>query len=108
MKAEHAIASSDREIQIEAMPVSPVFKWVQVKYTWINLDNVVYIEDCDHWLVVYFRLDYGAHLLKPAVRREMGERLHLWGEEAEALRIFLHQHGVSLTPPKPARSRDEW
>ncbi len=50
----------------------PPLKWVRLKDTWINLDNVTFIEDAEYWLAVYFRLDYDAHLWQPAKRHEHG------------------------------------
>jgi len=65
------------------------YQWVRLKETWINLANITYIEDAEYWLVIYFRLDYAAHLRQPFGRRERGERLMLFGQEAEEMRRYL-------------------
>ena len=86
----------------------PRLKWVRLKDTWINLDNVTFIEDAEYWLAVYFRLDYDAHLWQPAKQREHGERLILFGQEARELRGLLECASLSLTPPAPPKSPEEW
>ena len=59
-------------VQEEVATVTPAgatlsaFKWVRLKDTWINLDNVTYIEDAEYWLAVYFRLDHDAQLWRTA------------------------------------------
>ncbi|MBA3712387.1 MAG: hypothetical protein H0W76_08035 [Pyrinomonadaceae bacterium] len=83
-------------------------QWVRLKETWINLANVTYIEDAAYWLVIYFRLDYAAHLRQPVGRRERGERLMLFGQEAEEMRGYLARASLCLTPPVPPNSPDEW
>ncbi|MBA3716300.1 MAG: hypothetical protein H0W76_28240 [Pyrinomonadaceae bacterium] len=83
-------------------------KWVRLKDTWVNLDNVTYIEDAEYFLKVYFRLDYAAHLRQPIGRREHGERLVLFGQEAEEMRGLLERVSLCLTPPKPPKPPDEW
>ena len=101
-------------IQEEVATVTPAgatlsaVKWVRLKDTWINLDNVTYIEDAEYWLAVYFRLDHDAQLWQTAKRRERGERLVLFGQEAEEMRGLLERVSLCLTPPKPPKSPDEW
>ena len=95
-------------IATSAAEMLPARKWVRLKDTWINLENVTFIEDAEYWLAVYFRLDYDAHLWQPAKRREHGERLILFGQEARELRGLLEFISLSLTPPKLPKSHDEW
>ncbi len=96
------------EAATSAQAALPAFKWVRLKDTWINLNNVTYIEDAGGWLVVYLRLDYGAHLRQSVGRREHGERLILFGQEARELRGLLECASLCLTPPKPPTQPDEW
>jgi len=86
----------------------PAPLWVRLKDTWINLSNVNYVEDAEYWLAVYFRLDHDAHLWQPAKRREHGERLILFGQEARELRGLLECVSLSLTPPVPPKPPEEW
>jgi len=84
------------------------YQWVRLKDTWINLANITYIEDAAYWLVIYFRLDYAAHLRQPIGQREHGERLVLFSQEAEEMRRYLARASLTLTPPVPPRSSDAW
>jgi hypothetical protein len=86
----------------------PAPLWVRLKDTRINLSNVNYVEDAEYWLAVYFRLDCDAHLWQPAKRREHGERLILFGQEARELRGLLECVSLSLTPPVPPKPPEEW
>lgn len=78
---------------------TPAWKWVRLKDTWINLDNVTYIEDAEYWLAVYIRLDHDAHLRQSVKPRERGERLILFGQEARELRGLLELSYQFRTDP---------
>ncbi len=80
----------------------------RLKDTRINLSNVNDVEDAEYWLAVYFRLDCDAHLWQPAKRREHGERLILFGQEARELRGLLECVSLSLTPPVAPKPPEEW
>jgi len=108
MMSVECIPEEDARAATATEGASPAYQWVRLKETWVNLANITYIEDAAYWLVIYFRLDYAAHLRQPIGRREHGERLVLFGQEAEEMRELLECVSLCLTPPKPPKSPDEF